>query len=357
MSIMTNLNDNVIYNTYNLTVVAFCEKERAANLIKHFKDEIYGSFKEHIDFYNLDSLGRAEVEPERLKKMSKMIFCCSDDFHKTFLGFASDRTIAERHKILFGTRSSLDLKYFLTPTPKLTKESLTKISEERFGTYNRFGESFDHDITVSFKTEPTQDSRGYTEISCAVSPRLIVPFDVIECFIEIIEKADRLFPDELCSAYISYAPEHMSVTHKSMCFRYRRQNVTEYILGAEWFVYMGKQIKNKPDAEILTSISNHASVTEHENGISYKATCDISEFDKYRSYFHTLFDDLLIPAYGEIGWEEICKGTVHYAVRPKCIHVFRLAPNFERIVLSHNCSIEDICRYDVITSDDLMFSL
>ena len=354
---MANINVNANNSIYNLTVVGFGNLEGSANLIKHFKDSIYGRFKKYVDFYSLDSLDRAEIEPERLNKTSKMMFHCSEDISKTFLGFSSDKSIDERHRVLFGSRSSFDLEYFLTPTPSLSKEALTKSCEEKFGSVNVYEEAFDHDITVSFRTEPTHDSRVYTEIRCSVSPRPEFPFDVVEYFVEMIENAGQFFPDELCSAYISYAPEHMSVTHTAIYFRYDRPNVTEYILGGEWFVYMGKGIKNKLGTDKLNTIAKQAFVAEYENGISYKTNCDISDFDKYRGCLNALLDDILIPSYGEIGWEDLCKGSIRYAIRPKNIHVFRLAPNMERIILSHNCSIEDICRYDVITTDDLMFDL
>ncbi|MBQ3183894.1 MAG: hypothetical protein IJB57_09530 [Clostridia bacterium] len=351
-------NNNDVYNTYNLTVVGSCEAEKTAAFVKYFKDEIYSSFKDYTDFYNLDSLAGCEADPQKLNKTSKMVFRNSNEFYKTFLGFSSDKSIDERYKILFRTPSSFDLQYFLTPIPPYTNELLTRIMQEKLGTTNLYDEPFRHDISVNFAAWP--DSKIYVEIKCSVSPNFDLPFDVLCRFGDIIEKADSLFSDEFCSAYVSYAPEHMSVTHTAICFRYDRQNVSEYILGGEWFVYMGKQIKDKLDPERIKAISKYASVTEYENGISYKADCDIADFDKYRSYYHCLLNDLLIPAYGEISWEQLTKGSAQYALCPSKVYVFnnnmieKFGPD---IVLAHNCSIEDVCRYDVKTEKDLIFSL
>ena len=226
-----NISDNnTVYNTYNLTVIGLCDTENFADFVKYFKDEIYHSFKDHADFYNLDSLGKAEADPNQLKKTSKITFKLSDDISKTFLGFSADKSIEERYKQLFGTPiSRFDPMQFFAPLPSYTNELLVQVIKEKFGAVNLCEEPFLNDISVSFESQA--DSKVFVEVRCSVSPSFDLPFDVAARFSDIIEKADLHFTEELCSAYISYAPERMSITHTSICFRYDRQKASEYIFG------------------------------------------------------------------------------------------------------------------------------
>jgi hypothetical protein len=175
----------------------------------------------------------------------------------------------------------------------------------------------------------------------------------------VIVSLDSSFSDVLQSAYITLNPSHMPITHTTVYSEYDFTLCNRYLLGAEWYIYLGKSIASYLDPQTSNQLKEVAVLEALGNGMTCTANVSILSFGgRLRVQMSNILKELLIPAFGVYNWFDLHRQewTVYYL--PQTIHVY-YAPCSKynpTIVFSHRCDADEITALKGINPSNLLNS-
>lgn len=269
-------------------------KENLSCFIAFLQNELKDFIKHHsASFYNLNSLWKAEANPELLKKNSRIVFPLTDTTCE-FWGFFHVQNWNTLYSTLFSpieTNESIyyehkyEHKYYTTAHLK----SILRQIVHPF--INIDHEKNPYDFSITYSSDSINDSKRVCIIGIDINSTDLKAF---EFFRHFVCKLDTFFPDVFLSAYIddSY--------HLNFDFKFDSEMLTRRIINTGKAFYVSDNLQMPIFSANETMFQQYMS-SRMKNGTWFTQNdlCMQTNYDSTQLY------DLLLPQYMVVDWTNL----------------------------------------------------
>lgn len=344
--------------TINLVVVAHGDIQTVHQLLLYVKQQLAKHLKPlPIVYYSDRTLDQAEGEPHLLQsKRNPSLRVSRNSFLREYIGFTNCYGLDELYNRLYlssgPSEYTVNYSYY-------TPNELSKILHKYFNSEeNETGKTFG-DLVINLKHTVLDFGQSYAYISYQINEELIR--DNIHSYLNwshsLIASLDSSFSNVFQSAYISLNYPDVPITHTRVYNEYDFSLCNRYLLGAEWYIYLGKSISEYLCGDVRDRIAPFASVKELQNGLTCTANGSVFSFnDVLRTKISHIFKDLLIPSFSVYNWSDLHNLEWNVNYMPQVINVYHdpYAKHNPTVVFSFHCNIDEITDLKGIDKSKLL---
>lgn len=338
----------------NLTLVGYGDICKVKSFVSSIQKTLNNFCVEHsVNVYNLDTLGRAECNPDLLIKKGRVsLSTIKSSYDKDYWGVIKCSNYDELYSNFFG---SISHSGHCPQSLSYNKTNFLKVIKTRFNSTSDEADLDDDfppcDFTVKYRYECMEQRDSYAIIEWCFkrNSEYVEDSILIKYFNAIISELDNTCSDTFKSAYITNLPSDINIMHHYVYGRYDKHDLSSYLLGAEYSVYMCKNIAQKCFDMAITPTDDF-SLIELNNGLQCNANVKFDEFDSNsRKILTDVFRDFLMPAYGLYDWSDISQYGKCVNYLPKEMYIYTDDPGINMfdmidpcIVFSYNMDIDKI---------------
>ena len=279
--------------------------------------------KWNANVYNLDTLGRAESDSKLLHRKGRLSFSTTKCIvSKEYWGIIECEDYEELYNRWFKIKPCRE--YVPRTRWYYNRDLLKELVKEKFDLDYREELFKESDIVIRYEYNQCENNtNSYVVLQLSVDNNdKIDPNITLIQFNDIIKMLDEKYPSVFASAYITNLAVDYPISHVALYEFFKPDDLSKYILGAEYAVYIGDILYHKY-ANLEGMQAEGFSFEKLKNGIMYTSDVCIDDFnDKHRKNLECIFETAFIPGYGYYDWDELCELEKRACPLPTVVHVY-----------------------------------
>lgn len=310
--------------TLNIILIGYGQQDMVSSFLREAKELLQEYLHRFpVTFYSSSVFSRAEGNPALLKNQKSAAFRLSrGEFSREYYGFG---TWCDPEALWHYLYDSRDEGFGCPPINYFSPKGLSQLMHEKFG-----GKEFDSfftfaDVEVEIGQSFSGEGMALAQVKCCIGQNILgeTTQQKAEELRALVERVGIQHSEVLRSGYISFQCPQLALIHTRVYPRYAPELCDRYLLGAEWYGYLGKGVAERLSETQLSCLKAIADVEAGENNISYTMRTPVDALDaESRKQLNACLETLLIPGSGIYSWSGLHRQSWQVCYMPRYISVY-----------------------------------